>query len=265
MRQFYTWRHLCLSIIICFLTSCDISGLKDAIIVSEVDDEFYVDLWENLNGPTGREFVIKLESIKTQKCLNYRIDQQNVKEGNRLIINLNNIIKPLDCVQGEAPVKQDITFTDLLNGLYAFNINLKNTITNEGQLVVNDERYTLDFPKEHGIKLRRKVLWRVPENTIWGYVEYAQKADEPTARKFVNELSALSANADTYKSGYYGHFTINESTPTLSVYNQPAFSISYLFVYQNNEVKIKNLIDSYRQTYGSRLKINFYTHKGESW
>lgn len=265
MRRFYTFRYLPLLLMLGLATSCDLSGLKDAIIVSEVDDEFYVDFWENLTGPNGRELVIKLESIKSEKCLNYRIDSQFSKESNRLTVNLNSIVKPLDCVAGEATVKQDVNAGNLLNGLYALNINLKSTITNNGQLLVSDNRYALDFQKENGIKFRRKSLLRVPDQAIWGYVEYAQKTDEPNARKFINELSALSGNANDFAAGYYGYFTIAESNPTLSVYEQSALSVPYLLVYQDNEVKIKNLLASYRLTYGSQLKIHFYNAKGENW
>lgn len=265
MRRISTWNYLCCLLMAWAIASCDISSLEDAIIVPDVDDEFYVDMWENLDGLSGRELVIKLESIKSEKCLNYRIDYQFLKDGNRLKIDMNSIIKPLDCVPGEATVKQDVNAGNLLNGLYALDINLKNTINNDGQLVINDDSYVLDMERENGISLRHKELQRVPSNAIWGYVEYAQKADESNARKFVEELSALSGSFNEYRVGYYGYFTINSANRAVSVNGQSALSIPYLFKYQNNEAKVKNLLSSYRQNYGTRLSINFYNAKGENW
>lgn len=265
MRRIFTWQYVCCILAACVITSCNISSLQDAIIVPDVEDEFYVELWENLSGPFGRELVVKFETIKSEKCLNYRIDYQFSKDGNRLKVGLNSLIKPLDCVPGEATVKQDVNAGNLTNGLYTLDINLKNTVNNEGQLVVNEDNYIISIQRENGISLRTKELLRVPDEAIWGYVEYAQKNDEVNARKFIEELGVLSGSFSNYRAGYYGYFTINTANRAVSVNGQSALSTPYLFGYQNNEAKIKNLLASYRQTYGNRLKINFYNSKGESW
>ncbi len=261
MRRSFTWKHLCYLLLTFCTLSCDFSSLDDAIIVSEVEDEFFVDLWENLDGLYGRELVVKIESIKSEKCLNYRIDYQFSKDGNRLKIGLNSIIIPLDCLPGEAAAKADVNTGSLPNGLYSFNIDLKNTVSNTGQIIVNDDNYTVDIENK-GIVMRRKELVRVPDGAIWGYAAYQQAADQTIATQFVNDLKNISKAPDTYRSGYYGHFIIT-SDRQITVNGQTALSKPFLFSFQEEEIKLKNLIASYRQMYGNRLTIQFYNSKGE--
>lgn len=263
MRRNFTQKLLCLLLLACGIASCDISDLKDAIIVPEVENEFYVDLWEDLSAPGGKVLLVKVESIKTEKCLNYRIDQQFTKTNNQLKIVLNNIIKPLDCVVGEATVKADVNIGDLPSGFYQLNMDLKNTITNEGYLAVENDRYEWDLNTKNGIKPRRKELLRVPENAIWGYVTYTQATDEATANQFVQDLKNISEVPIHYLTGYYGHFVINAADSKVTIHEQPAIAKPFLYNYKSEEEKLKNILSNYRRNYANRLTIKLYNGKGQ--
>lgn len=266
MRRYSTLKYLVYSWCMLFVMGCDFSSLNDPIIISEVDDEFYVAMWETL-GTTNEErnLIIKIESIKPEKCLNYRIDYQFSKDGNRLKVALNNIIKPLDCVPGEAIVKADVSAGYLLNGIYSFNIDLKNTLFNDGQLTIRSDSYALDMQSEDGFSMKQKELLRVPDGAIWGYVTYQQAVDEAIANKFVEDLKNISQTPLNYRSGYYGHFNIAPIDRKISINEQPVTSNikPFLYHYLDETNKLKNLLETYRLQYGNRLTIQFYNSKGE--
>lgn len=267
MRRYSTLKYLVYALCVLAVSGCDFSSLKDPIVISEVEDEFYIDLWENL-GPTieERSLVLKIESIQTEKCLNYRIDAPFFKDDNRLKVALNNIIKPLDCVAGEATVKADVSAGYLLNGIYSFNIALKNTVFNDGQLNVNSDSYALNMYSENGFSLKHKELLRVPDGAVWGYVQYQQAGDEAIATQFIEDLKNKSQNPITYRSGYYGHFTIAAIDRSISVFEQPATPNikPFLYHYTDESNKLKNLLETYRQQYGNRLTIRLYNSKGQT-
>ncbi len=267
MRRYSTLKYLVYALCVLAVSGCDFSSLKDPIVISEVEDEFHIDLWENL-GTTREErsLVLKIESIQTEKCLNYKIDAPFSRDGNRLKVALNNIIQPLDCVAGEATVKADISAGYVSNGIYSFNIDLKNTVFNDGQLNVNSDSYTLNMYSENGFSMKHKELLRVPDGAVWGYVQYQQAPDEAIAKQFVEDLKTRSQNPTTYRSGYYGHFTIGAIDRVISVFEQPATPNTkpFLYHYTDEPNKLKNLVETYRQQYDNRLTIKLYNSKGET-
>ena len=259
MRNFKRIIYLVLALALA--SGCDLTNPKDPIIVPEVSDEFYVDMWERLDGPLGRELVVKIESIEPERCLNYRIDHFFVRHGNRLQISLNSIVRPNDCVSGEATVKADVLVGSLPNGNHGMDIAFRNVVVNSGQLSINNESYLLDMKTEHGIILLREELLRVPNDAIWGYVE----AIPAVAEQFTNDLARISRPADGYRAGYYGHFTISTIDRKVFIYNQPSADVakSFLYAYTGNESALKTLLNEYRQTYAGQLTIRLWNARGQ--
>lgn len=263
-------RHLhwivCMLLIVTIIAGCELAAPKDPIIVAKVEDEFYIDMWEKLDGPSGRNLIVKIESIKNEDCLNYRMDYFFSRVGNRLKISLNNIIKPADCIPGEAPVKAGVDAGSLPSGTYEFDIDFKSLVENKGRLSVNAESYLLDMKSEDGIVLLRNELLRVPNNTIWGYVTFQQGQDEAIANEFLTDLEALSKTV-TYPAGYYGHFTISPLDGKVFIHQQPITPNikTFLLDYSDSETSLKNLLAEYRQNHGSQLTIKLINAKGKEF
>ena len=60
MRRYSTLKYLVYALCVLAVSGCDFSSLKDPIVISEVEDEFHIDLWENL-GTTREERSLVLE------------------------------------------------------------------------------------------------------------------------------------------------------------------------------------------------------------
>ena len=48
MHRIFTW-----VMILCISSGCNLSSLEDTVVVPDVDDEFYLDLWEALTPEGG--------------------------------------------------------------------------------------------------------------------------------------------------------------------------------------------------------------------
>ncbi|MBK7869610.1 MAG: hypothetical protein IPJ74_02475 [Saprospiraceae bacterium] len=254
-------------LVLAVLAGCELASSKDPIIVPEVEDEFYIDLWEELDAPAGRALTVKIESIKNEKCLNYRIDNYFSRTGNRLKISINNIIEPSDCAPGEASVKADVDAGSLPFDTYDFDIDFKGLVVNDGYLSVNNESYVLNMESEHGIVLVRDELLRVRDNTIWGYITYNNSSDENLANNFINDLQSISKTLSSQRAGYYGHFTISPLDGRVFVHQQPTTSFikTFLYQYDGTDNILKDLVATYRQNHGNKITIKLLNFKGKEF
>ncbi|MDX1942448.1 MAG: hypothetical protein SFU99_17930 [Saprospiraceae bacterium] len=251
-------------LLVTLMAGCELASPKDPIIVPEVEDEFYIDLWEELNTPTGRALTVKIQSIKNEQCLNYRIDNFVSKTGNRIKVSINSIISPSDCIPGAAPVKADANAGSLPFDTYDFDIDFKGLVVNNGYLSVNGESYVLDMKSEHGIVVVRDELLRVPDNAVWGYVTYT---NENLANNFINDLQSISKTLSGQRAGYYGHFTISPLDGKVFVHQQPTTSLvkTFLYRFDGNESTLNDLVTAHRQSYGNQISIKLLNAKGKEF
>ncbi len=260
MRIIKKWTVLAWIIVI--WGACDFSSLDDITIVPNVEDEFYLDLWEKLS-PTERTLVFKVSTIKDEACKNHKIGFEYERNANRLLLQLNNIIKSLDCEPGKAPATADIDAEGLTPGFYELKIELRNAVESTGQLSISGDNYLIELRKRNGVVLVRKELIKVPENAIWGYVQYQEAADETIAKAFISDLKAISTQK-TYRNGYYGHFTIENGNARID--QQPdSRTLPFLQQISENAAAVHDLLAQYRSAYGAKLSIVLYTWQGQSW
>ncbi|NUN99701.1 MAG: hypothetical protein HUU01_03690, partial [Saprospiraceae bacterium] len=221
------------------LGACKLDSLGDPIIVPDVDREFYIDLWENLY-PESRELVFQMETIQAQDCENATISYNLNRTGNTVKLSLNAISTPQDCQPGPAQIFASAPAGRLNGGLYTMKLDLKNTVFNEGQLTVTGDAYHLDMNTEHGFTIRHKSLFRIPEQTYWGYVVYETPEQETAVTDFIQDLQDISIQHD-FLAGYYGHFTV-ESDKRVSIHTENLDGVdhqSFLFKYDGSGAAIR--------------------------
>lgn len=260
LLHFFFWLLLLVG-----LDSCQ-NALNDPIIVPEVEDEFYVDLWEELS-PDARRLQFQLETVKSENCLNYTIDYNYSRSGNRIQLVLEQILPPDDCQAGLSTVKATVNAGSLFGGFYGLNIALSNTVNNEGQLMINADRYLITLSDPAGIILRHTELLRVPGRTIWGYLNYPEGTDSNPADQFFTELSTL-VETRSFLPGYYGYFSVTEEGQIGEVKDQPLAGNVRRFAYRlptGQGEAVRSLLENFRQEYGGTHTIRLMTWEGESW
>ncbi len=234
---------------------------KDTVV--KVQAEFRVDLFEELKD--SRNFQFRLKTIDPQPCINNSIDFTSSRVLSRLNLAIHEIIEAPDCIEGMVPVSAEAGLGFLGIGTYEVQINLKNTIVNEGVLQVTDEAFVLSMSTENGYELVREELRRIPNRYIWGYVAYDEKnVAEQQANNFLSELAGMTSQSVLTK-GYYGYFTINDDR-TVVFPTAPEQSFFKTFHYQSNGNMndIKALLDEYRAGGNADImEIRLYTWDGK--
>jgi hypothetical protein len=262
-------RNLCLcaisfTLLFFGLSSCELTKLSDPVVVSDVENEYNLKPWEKLS-VHNRSFQLHLSTRKNQVCQNAVIDFEFSKTGNRLALSLLEIQAPKDCTPGNDPATAVADAGSLPSGFYELSIDLENTVFNKGQLTVTANRYLVNMESSDGFTLLHEELFRVPEESIWGYITYEETDAEPVAKAFVDDLSQLSTGLN-FDKGYYGHFQISDNKNTVAISGRPPTTRIKQFVFQLQRDRledIKRLAGQYRAEHGGTVDFKLLTWQGE--
>ena len=169
-------------------------GCKDEPIVEDVnitiEDEFKILLWESLEG-NNRSFNLNVETIKSESCENTLIDVAPSIAGNSISFTIHDIPEA-DCPAPIFIADANVEIGSLDSQSYEMIISLKNVIQNQGTLMVESDYYELKMKELNGIVVPEKRLYKVPQNTIWGYIASDNSNADSVADGFLDELNAVS-------------------------------------------------------------------------
>ncbi|MEL6944940.1 MAG: hypothetical protein AAFO82_19975, partial [Bacteroidota bacterium] len=204
--------------ILFFIVACGKQVQEPSVLLADVDDEFKIEMWEVLN-EESRNLEFLLETIAEQACENQYIRANLDANNQRFILNIEEITKPQpeECVAKKTTAKGSSEFGEIQGGVYELEINLKSEVINKGSLLISQEKYEIQMDSDFGFYLPHPTLYRIPENTIWGYISYDNQSDETIASDFIRRISEFTAPANLQK-GYYGYFELGEK---IELQNQP--------------------------------------------
>ena len=247
------------------LASCQLEKLQDPIVIpNNIEKEFYIDLQEYLH-PTNRQLRFTIRTIKDQECMNETVETDYVSAGREVSLSINSIVPAVDCQEGMAPAKSEQLAGQLQAGAYNFDVALRNTVVNKGKLIVNADNYSISMETQEGIIFLHNNLQKIPNNTFWGYVVCDESEWESLQAALTNQLSGLAIIPD-YRSGYYGHFEINNSTlgsRKVFLADPPTADFHFPILYQLNETadenRLKTLLDDFRANHTAITLKGFNT------
>ncbi len=246
---------------ILLLSSCELAKVGDPIIVVDVEDEFYIDWRESLS-ETQRSLNFMIRTIKEEQCpdatISYNLQQYSLG----FKISLNDINSDNNCSQKNAPANVEIPLGYVIKATHQMEIDLKNSVSNEGVLIANSDSYSLNMRTDDGINILNKVLYRVPQNAVWGYINYSQIEEESIALNLLEELKEMGIEQE-YLPGYYGHFRIGIGGQVALV-DQPISSRlkTFLFTIPNQREALIELSDKIKSQYNGDIKLIMYDDKG---
>ena len=254
---------LSVMVVLLCLQSC-ILEKKDKEVITEVLDEFSIEMIEQL-GDT-RQLIFEFESVEMEPCLNSTIDRTVVFSDNKISILLEGIVPANDCNPGLAPATSTGNAGKLNTFNYDFDITIRNTVINEGKIKVNGEKYEINLTTSDGIVIEDNILYKIPENSIWGYVGYD---DETVAGSGPNDFLADLADLTKPKNltkGQYGYFKMMDNSK-ISLREAPSFNHinTFFFEFIGEKTDLVSLLDFHRSSpVGANMEIVVYTSDGET-
>ena len=252
---------LSIFILIIFLGSCNNDPIIDGPIDIDIEDEFNVLLWETL-GENERAFSLNIETILSNSCENAEIEYTLYNQPDEIFVTVKDIIND-HCAAGTFPATANVSLGTLSADEYDLDINLKNVIPNKGKLIVTNEYYEITISDLNGIIIPNKRLYKIPENTIWGYVAYEDATGEIPHDNFKNDLSNL-ASTTSLTAGNYGYFNIEPNNSILLSENLPQSHIKpFIFNFTGSESQLEDLRATYNDANFPGMAFKIYTSTGK--
>lgn len=246
------------------LASCSVDTPEETPIIYDVEDEFNIDLREQLS-VDDQKLVIELHTIKDDyPCSNYQIDYSIEQDNNgKIIIDILEILDPINCDSSIADAESHIVLNNITRSTHNIEINLKGTVINEGVLHNDDDRFNLEMKTDYGIHLLQRELIKIPQNSIWGYVAYDDDSNDSAAQNFIDDLVGVTEQNRVFENGYYGYFSITGSIIKLK--DTPNFTHKHIFIHEYKGAKedLIDLLETHRNT--TNLQIGVFSSTGENW
>lgn len=245
------------------LTGCSLSSLDDHIIVPDVEDEFYLSLWEAFT-PQGRILEFRLRTIEDAECANSNIAYDIRQLQGTISLSINEIRQNGECQPGQAPATASPRVGILQGGYYSLEVGLRKTVSSEGQLAVTQEAYNMSLETGGGVVLLDPQLRRIPRESIWGFVSYEGGALKDTAEQLVHDIQGL-CEAQALKNGYYGYFTVQNGKVRFPNTVAPEGALAFQYRLVKSEDSLISLLESYRSEYGSGLTVKVFDTLGNEF
>lgn len=243
-----------------FIVGCKPDPVVEDVNIT-IEDEFKILLWESLEG-NDRSFYINVETIKSESCENTLIDVAPSIVGNDISITIHDIPEP-DCPAPIFIADVNVEFGTLdFSQSYETIISLKNVIQNQGTLKVESDYYELKMKELNGIVIPEKRLYKVPQNTIWGYIASDNSNADSVSDGFITELNDVTDPQD-YLDGYYGYFSTENNELTILKRNISQGSVrTFGFSYDGDTTDLMDILSNYRSQFAN-TEFKIFTSKGE--
>lgn len=192
--------------------------------------------------------------------LTYVIRNQVSIFGDQINVNLIDIEKDgnddLNVIQGQASTT--IALGTLSEGMYNLQIKVGGSI-NEGTLNITGDQVVLDISAPEKLTIAHDTLNRIPFGTVWGYCGYQNSNNAYLATAFINDLDELGAVPAELAPGYYGYFSIGDSSTFVQPIDEGfSYYKEYMLSYHGDATEMNELVGHYNAEYFSKIDVIFY-------
>lgn len=238
----------------------------DPIIVSNIDTEFSIQMYENLN-PYNRSLSFNVESIDETNCLNGTISYAMSSQKENLDLVIKEVVDPVDCSPGVSTYHSDVYIGQLKDDkVYNLTVSLQDIVENHGFLIVDDEKYSIELNSLYGLKIENTVLYKIPKSLVWGYCAIQNLNQQSTADTFLGQLSGHGTPI-SMKSGDYGHFQVLPSGQLVgfqTIIDNPVTILPFVFSFTGDWEELTNEASAFRDAHPN-IEVKLLNGVGEEF
>lgn len=225
-----------------------------------------VGLAETFNSNRQKTFLLRIAPSQNCHCMDKgELIYTYFKLGNSFNVNLLEIQIPKGCNDKYGMPYADIDLGSLSKGSYNIQVNTKSNF-NSAFLTITDTAYRVTMKIKENVDLVWGHYRRVFDNSLWGGFCYNSTSELNKGLSLIDSLISMGAQPTSLKDGDYFFFSLLNGKPDLSMstYVPHYFmgkEINFIFDYNADDERIKNLMARYKYTDGD-LYIKVQTGKG---
>lgn len=224
----------------------------DSIDIIDVKPEFEFTVKEKFSSVVDdRIGFLEVRMNAEISCDRVNFDSDFSIHNNKIEYTLYSITKPEDCLNSTVIPVQLLPMISLEEKAYSLSLNISGAYEIKGQLINNPDFFYLSFPAQYDMPDFQEVIYKVPENIVWGRISFTDYTDLKPVNNFIEQLNEILP-APEMTIGKYTPFIITESEVNLNASEYPAqsqFSRSFIASAKDREERIllEGLIDNFVQ------------------
>jgi hypothetical protein len=255
-------------IFLIFLSSC--KNQPDILFRTIGNENFSLYWHHDASFEKGRYLLFELTSVKGLKNL-YNLKFEYFIEGQNISVRLIGAEDTGACPRfpGE---NSDICYSRgkiliperlLPPGKYNFAVITANTRT-VSELVVTEEKLTLNIPSNSGLSCGSKDVFPLPKNMLYGAVVYEGPENGKLATAFINEMDSLGLKPATLPNHPYRALDVATNYHLHKTDWEPDnHSISLLYIKNKDFKTIFELAQKYAELSDNQLTMGLFTSNGD--
>lgn len=240
------------------------SDSDEPVLIVDIPNEFNISMKEvlGINNP-NRPLAFEIETIEAIACNQAEIVAKLQVSSEKYSIQIEGIYKPDDCDDTLVKLKKDVNLSFLQNGAHNVQFVLQDAIFNNGQIIVDEDKYSISMQDKFGIEIAYEELYKIPHNTIWGYIATSAPRTK-LLDDFTNQLKEIGAQEVELLSGNYYYFTSYANTSIDFEINSEYENLyRFIYKYDDSDEILKELIQSISLSHPDIEKdFKIYTSKG---
>ena len=198
-----------LVVILFLLSSCEKTEPAPINVVS-VDQEFEVFPSQNIS-EDGSAFYLTIRTVEVQSCLNADLMASMEILEDKIIIDIDGIEAPENCIEGESFPKRDFLLPNIPKQ-YNIEFLIGELVSTTGQLIITDNSIAMDIDMLGAVYIMGAMLNKIEENYYWGFVVRKEGVSPNTSiiplEEARDELYSILADRQDIEAGQYDVFEI---------------------------------------------------------
>ncbi len=255
-------KHLLFLITALSLSSCstEVESEADLKGLDPILSDIKVTLLEELSDE-GQDLKIRSETVELQPCLNFGLITEFRYAPEGLKIKYPGIYKPEICLTAIGPATSERVFP-YENGTYEVEF-VNEGVSNKGELVVDDEKYSMELFSPINVFIEKETLYKIPENSYWGIIGYHEESSALLVQELMTELASQNVIFDEYSDGDYGYFEIANGEMQLPELHGYWFAEPVIFQFEGDIEQLKEIVLKFTSQHEGKLSVGINSFRGE--
>jgi len=197
-----------LLLVFLLLSSCSLFEDPGAELILNVDNEFSLDMREELL-PESRALRLSLLAVNEVMCDESELIMESAKNGRFINIQINEISMVGNCDSGKSFPSGEADF-DVRKILYDLEIKVKDLTSHFGTINVTGKEYSIALEDTKGLTLLTNNLKSVPSNFVWGYFQNSNEQVSTQVETFLRANDLEDRPLSHLTPGFYSYFSIDD-------------------------------------------------------
>lgn len=197
----------------------------------------------------GRKIILHMQTNDVYECAGTFIENEVLLEGHKLFIKVKGVRVPEPCSPALGPATTRIDLSKLGLGRFAVRATINRQVF-KADLIITENYYDFVIVEKEDptlFRIHNGRLNLIPNNGIWGVVQYNTPEQRAEVQRFMSALEAAGATRTQLPAGNYDDFYLHQAGTTQEKVVSPTqYEYPYVYQYSGDPAALRGVLESFR-------------------